>query len=291
MQPGDDTMLLPTGFLPLDMVTGGGLGLGEATLVIAPPGLGKTILACQLGSTMAISGTRVLHISTEETNRQLEPRIVACHCNVPISLIKDGVKEKLMQRDQLERYQNLRRELSPERFRIVNWDDRSKDIEGGYEALMEAAAKAMGGMPQVVLLDWLGGALGRNASNDPAVFRMILKRGANAQAAAAKRYGIHTITFAQADLKQSIGKIRVDATVLSECKTLDEPMTNVWGITGILHPQAEVDSHTQSAVFREQQYIYVSKARHRADVQIPVHRDFLFQRFLPGKICGSNSFL
>jgi hypothetical protein len=276
----EDVPRIKTGLLPLDMATGGGVAFKESTLVIAAPGTGKTIMACQFGSTMALSGTRTLLISTEETPEQLTPRIVSHHCNIPISIIKDGVKEELLQQAQLERFQDLQGRLPDDVFRIVHWDDRNKDIEGHFEALYDQACEEMGGPPQAVLLDWLGGALGKNESNDPKVYRAILKRGANAMAALAKRFDLHTFTFAQANLQQCVNKVRVDATVLSENKTLHEDMTNCWGITALLDKDAMVDSGEESAMFSLDQYISVSKSRRGVDRKIPVKREFLFQRFV-----------
>ena len=271
------TTRLSTRFIPIDVATGGGLGLGEATLVIAPPGSGKTILTCQLGSRMALAGSKVLIISTEETHRQLEPRIVSSNCSVDYGSIKDGVDAAKMTPKQKEMYQKLRAGLTPDVFRLVNWDDRNKDYEGGFEALMDGAAKQMGGLPEIVFLDWLGGALGRNDSNDPKVYRNILKRGACAQASLAKRFNIHTITCAQANESQCHNKVRVDSSVLSENKTLHEDMTNAWGLTTLTSKQEE-----DERIYQPNQFIYVSKARRGLDKKIPVHRDFSYQRYNPG---------
>jgi hypothetical protein len=85
----DNVERLRTGIYPLDSATGGGVALKEATLIIGPPGGGKTVLACQLASNMANAGIPTLLISTEETGDRLYPRIVSNHCNVPIDRIKD----------------------------------------------------------------------------------------------------------------------------------------------------------------------------------------------------------
>jgi hypothetical protein len=99
-------------------------------------------------------------------------------------------------------------------------------------------------------------------------------------AALAKRFDLHTFTFAQANLQQCVNKVRVDATVLSENKTLHEDMTNCWGITALLDKDAMVDSGEESAMFSLDQYISVSKSRRGVDRKIPVKREFLFQRFV-----------
>jgi replicative DNA helicase len=276
----DNIERIRTGIYPLDSATGGGVALKEATLIIGPPGGGKTVLTCQLASNMAIAGIPTLLISTEESGDRLYPRIVSNHCNVPIGLIKDGVKAESLQPEQREKFNQLCGRLTPDVFRIVNWDDHAKDIESNFEALYEQAAKAMGRPPRAVFLDWLGGALGRNTTNDASAFRMILKRGACTMAAIAKQYNIHTITFAQASLNQCINKVRVDATMLSENKTLHEDMTNVWGLTVMLDPDANADTGAEGPVFKPEQYIYVSKSRRGVNKKIPVRTDFGYQRFV-----------
>jgi replicative DNA helicase len=276
----DNVERLRTGIYPLDSATGGGVALKEATLIIGPPGGGKTVLACQLASNMANAGIPTLLISTEETGDRLYPRIVSNHCNVPIDRIKDGVKAELLQPEQREKFNRLCERLTPDVFQVVNWDDHAKDIEGNFESLFEQAANAMGRPPKAIFLDWLGGALGSNTSNEASVNRMILKRGACTMAALAKQYNIHTFTFAQASVNQCINKVRVDATMLSENKTLHEDMTNVWGLTVLLDPDANADTGSEGYVFKREQYIYVSKSRRGVSKKIPVRTDFGYQRFV-----------
>jgi replicative DNA helicase len=240
--------LIQTRFSPLDQALGGGVRPGDSTLIIGQPGSGKTLLTCQIASAMAIAGTPTMIISTEETARQLAPRSVSHLCGIPYDGIAYGIDESDMTPSQLALYRNMIAKLNESVFLISHWEDSSKDLKDGFEMLMNETAKKMGRFPQVVFLDYLGGAFGKTRCNDPHVHRKLLQGGAVAMANLARRFNIHTITTAQANAKQCLGRIRVDASVLSECKTLDEPMTNVIGITALLNENAERNDGNDSSI-------------------------------------------
>jgi len=124
-----DVRRISTGFLRLDPLLGGGLGEGEGTLMIAATGAGKTAVACQMGSTMALDGAAGVIITTEESHIQLEPRIISCHCSkIPFSLVKDGVKPERFSQDQLEQYKAVRKRLTG-KLSIFDWSaDRDKSV-------------------------------------------------------------------------------------------------------------------------------------------------------------------
>ena len=61
----------PTGVPQLDLVLGGGLPRGALTMIVGPPGSGKTTLAGQMAFAAAHAGRRALILSTlaEPTNK------------------------------------------------------------------------------------------------------------------------------------------------------------------------------------------------------------------------------
>ena len=62
-----------TGFSEMDMVMGGGVVTGSATLLAGDPGIGKSTLLLQLCLNIA-SERRVLYISGEESSEQIKMR-------------------------------------------------------------------------------------------------------------------------------------------------------------------------------------------------------------------------
>jgi predicted ATP-dependent serine protease len=67
----------PTGFVPLDGQLGGGLRVGEPTLIGGPQGLGKTTWAIQAARNVARSGGRVLYFSYEHEQLMFLERLIA----------------------------------------------------------------------------------------------------------------------------------------------------------------------------------------------------------------------
>lgn len=59
------------GVADVDDMTGGGLPLGDATLVMGPSGAGKTLLCCHLVDTSLTAGRRCLYVSLQETTGEL----------------------------------------------------------------------------------------------------------------------------------------------------------------------------------------------------------------------------
>ncbi len=268
---------LKTSFMPLDISLGGGFGKGEGVLFIAGQGVGKTVAATQLSTGMALAGHKGVLISTEQTHDQLEPRIVSMRANVPFNNIKDKFDERLLLPDQMERYQQLRKDLNATNYNILDWtSDRERDIFSVMDQLVCEAGEAMGRV-DFMYLDWLGSAIGRQFANDPAMLRFIYKNAADAAVQLAVKYNMAVVVFAQAHPEKSYNRVRVDATCLSECKTLGENMTNVIGITGMMPKEA--DENDGAPLFEDDQWFYISKARKSAGAKAPMRRDFGFQRF------------
>jgi len=233
-----------------------------------------------MASNMALNGTRVVFISTEQNAVQLRPRFVSCHCNIPFSRINSGVRSSDLTPEEMALYHRLIERMNINVFRIVQWEDHSKRIEERFEEILNSNAESMGNFPEVVILDGLGGAFGRQHNHDVWAYRAELKRGACLMAELAKKHNIHTITTAQANVSQCVGRVRVDATVLSENKSLGDPMTNILGISALRIDSAERADGYEGPMYRREQFLYLSKSKSGAERRIQVFRDFAFQRFL-----------
>lgn len=274
-----DVERVQTRMSSLDIALGGGVGRGEATLIIAAEGVGKTVLACQLGSGMSINGAKGILISTEQGHEQLEPRIVSARCGVPFDLIKDKVKVEVMHADQRKKYDELRSLLGEHNFQIIDWQGESdRNIFSVADQIVDEAQQRMGRLDYVIL-DWLGAAIGKQVTTDPGQLRHILKNGADAGVDLAVKYGLASIVFAQADPTKGYDRMRIDASCISECKTMGQRYTNTIGITGFRSKEEEVRDFAAS--FQDLQYLYISKARKSAGARLPMQRDFKYQRFIP----------
>lgn len=280
--PGSETAnYIQTRFWPIDHALGGGLCRGESTLIIGTSGGGKTLCCCQLASNMALNGTRVVVISTEQSAVQLKPRFVSCHCNIPFSRINSGVRSSDLTPEEMALYRRFLERVNSQVFQIVHWEAHDKQIDERFEEILNSTAESMGNFPEVVILDGLGGAFGKQINHDVWAYRAELKRGACLMAALAKKHNIHTITTAQANMSQCVGRVRVDATVLSENKSLGDPMTNILGISALRNDSAERADGYEGSMYRREQFLYLSKSKSGAERRIQVIRDFAFQRFLP----------
>jgi DNA repair protein RadA/Sms len=70
----DTTVRYPTGIAEFDRVLGGGIVPGSAILVGGDPGIGKSTLLLQVGHALAMSGRKVIYVSSEESLGQLRLR-------------------------------------------------------------------------------------------------------------------------------------------------------------------------------------------------------------------------
>lgn len=272
------TPRIPTGFHSVDAAFGGGVGLQESSLIMACPSAGKTVLATQFAGSFAMSGVKTLFVSTEQDHRRLQPRFISAICGVPFDKIKDKVSEMAMTPEQITHFRKCAARLD-ENLIMVNWQDNSDDFAGAIEALFDQAVLEFGGQPpMIMMLDWLGGAFGKRVAHDPGLYRRALRGGADAMSDVAKKFKMHTITCAQLATVQCKNKMNVDSTMLSECKTLHEPMTNALGVTFIEDAEAR-DSAEDKAQMSLNQYFCISKSRQGTDRKIPVSRQFRYQRF------------
>ncbi len=270
---------LPIGFPALQRTFGGGFGRKESYLVIAVQGAGKTVFATQMTSLMAMNGAKVGLISTEHGEVQLEPRIVSSHTLIPFDMIKDGVQNALSRftAEQMERYQQLRRDLNTKNFNILHWKERDTRLGAALDQVIRQFQDIMGGL-DVLALDWIGRTLGKNHGNDPARLRLMMKEVADVMCDMADKHNIVTIDFAQAHVSLGYDKMHIDQTCLSECKNLGENKTGVLGITAFRNQESK-EAMSEAPAFEVGQFFYVSKSRKGEGLKVPVRRDFKHQRF------------
>jgi len=74
-----------TGWGHIDDITGGGLGMGELGVVVAPTGAGKSMVLTALGSEAVKNGKTVVHYTFELSDKVIGRRYDSCITKVPLS--------------------------------------------------------------------------------------------------------------------------------------------------------------------------------------------------------------
>lgn len=279
-----DNRILETARIPIPGLSGltkslgGGLAKKEGTLFIAPQGSGKTVLACQLGSSLSASSGQIgIIITTEQGHEELEPRVIANKCGIPFNLIKDGFDERALREDMRERYHRFREQIKGKLF-WENWNrnDRAKTIRNDLKDVIHRRQDELGKKVDYVILDWIGGALGKMSEGDADRLRFTYQLTGETICDIAREEDMYTVAFSQANMALAINKPRVDATMIKECKSLGEPFTNVIGMTALWDqtPQEGDDN----IIWAPRQFFYVDKARKSQGGRTPFLRQFDYQR-------------
>lgn len=142
---------ISTGLTRFDELSGGGLRVGTVTLLVGPPGKGKTQVAVQIAHNTASSGISVGIISLEMTRHEITRLIVAQSASIPRSWLDKGRISGFAE----ERLGRARQQLSDAPLVVLDddaWDgglDRNE-----LEDMVARGAKRYGW--RLVVLDYLG---------------------------------------------------------------------------------------------------------------------------------------
>lgn len=83
--------LVPTGFVDLDDLLGGGLWPGHLTVIGGRPGAGSSVLGLNIATTAAIDlGIPTLVMCTDTSAEELNIRVLAAQGRVPVNHIRNG---------------------------------------------------------------------------------------------------------------------------------------------------------------------------------------------------------
>jgi hypothetical protein len=266
---------ISTGMAALDASLAGGLGKKEYVLFIAPQGAGKTVLACQLATTMSLQGDVGLLVTTEQPDVELAPRMVSNNCNIPFGrFTKQGFHaEHGWTQDEVHRYREWVKEIRG-RLYIKNWD-KAKSVTANLEEVIREVLKVAGKLDYLVL-DWIGGAMGVISANDSSAIRHHYQFTSDAMADIADDHNLRAVAFAQAHPVRALNKKKVDASCIAECASMGRNATAVFGITALLDQMADDES---DVVYSKNQFFYCSKGRKAENKHVRVQRDFGYQRF------------
>ena len=268
------------GFKALNDALGGGGAPGEGTLIVAPQGSGKTILGCKIASTLSAKQEQVgIFISTEQDHPELEPRVIAAHCNISFDMIKDGFNPKMpgLRPEQIAAYERLREELKDRMF-WEDWGnaDHGRSIEHDLLEVIDRRQDQIGKKVDYIVLDWIGGALGRLSGNDGDKLTFIMKLAGDTVCQISKDRQLMAFAFAQASMASSVNTKRVDASKIANCKSLGEKFTNGIGLT-MMYEEGQQLQGDDEPIYSNRQWLYAFKGRKSKGGCYPFFRRFAYQ--------------
>lgn len=84
---------IATGWGELDRITGGGMGKGELGVVIAPTGVGKSMVLAHLGAMALKNGVNVVHYTLELQDMTIGNRYDSCLTGIPINELRHSKED------------------------------------------------------------------------------------------------------------------------------------------------------------------------------------------------------
>lgn len=286
--PNIERICIADEFPNMNEVLGGGLGKTEHIIVAAPTGQGKTVFACQLAGLLCMPLTRdvqprhVLFISTEQPHTELIPRIIssrsyAMHARTSVEaikaeVIKDGNYEALTKSQ--EKTKNIvLKEIQPY-LHFVNWGAGAGSVQQ-LDSLIKAANKQFKVPMDVVILDWIGGAL-ESITAQPEMKRLLYANAAKKMKDIAIKYNVACVSLAQTVANPKA--LTLGASDLHECKTIHYEAVAAFAYSAqAANPNA--DPAISKITYKKVQRCNAFKTRKGVTRYWAVERNFAYQRF------------
>lgn len=288
-----------TGIAGLDECMNGGWGDAECSLLFSGTGGGKTITAGQCAWWEADHNQGYpLIVSTEVKAREYVARIVSGACSVKINVIQDCANfSQIRQAVAADpgssfRIKKVNEVLDRirERLRIakINTDD-GLEARAMLEREVLKFLNKVGHMPTWVCLDWLGSMADIGGGNRQSTSERALawEYAANGCVKFAETTGIPTLVLAQAVNDAQLKRI-LTLSDIGISKGIAKNMVNAIGVTNSIDQagiKAAVTGKAEmpSSMFLKEQFFCVCKSRKGEGRNIPVQRNFLYQRFESGR--------
>jgi archaellum biogenesis ATPase FlaH len=276
-----------TAFPNLSRALGGGLFWGEATMVAGINAGGKTIVTMQLARDFAYQSINTVVFTTERKPEELFVRSVSELLNVDIgrlmtvpatvnqeveiNYIPDWVWSHPGDAARLERMYDV----YSQHLLFIDWSKgQGATISESFEQVMQQIEQT-GWMPQIVIFDWIGGGLDVIENKD--WLRMYYQSAADCLINHSKRTNRHVIMTAQLNKEKVKPSTNfVDMSMLSECLTMTNNLTNFIGITA----KRDQNLKPGAATVQKFQNLCAAKATHGPGGIIPVEAQFNVQRFM-----------
>lgn len=283
-----------TGLDDLDEKMGGGFGRGEAALVAGANGAGKTVLGCQFTVEFAKQGLNVGYFSTEQTPLDLTYRMLSNYSGVEFKHFTNRAEMRELSRAEAVELENLpalfqtdpdalaglegfRLNVVP-RVEFMDWSGGAAPIvQDAFDPAMDAMAQSLGAPLDVVIFDWIGGAMERG--KDKEHLRHYYYDAVNYLVNYAKSHPrLAIIIMAQIDKAKAEGKPFIKMTHLAECKAMSDNVSTFIGISSVTDKKPDSEGMMMEDP-RALQVLNVDKARYGPKGGVKVLRMFARQKF------------
>lgn len=263
---------------------GGGLARGDATLIIAPTGAGKTVIATMLAGHFAThERSQGIFISTEQKGPGILPRIVSSTSLVPYDIL---AKSRSVQLDSLshahkEKVLFAMDKLRKNKLYMRDWIP-SDAVHAGIVEIVDHYKKRLSGNGKLdwIVMDWIGSKL-IQGTDDSEVKRARMQAAADTIALLADELDIVTFAMAQANFQQAVNKPLVGSAHLMDNKQLGINFENVWGLSllsaGMKAGEVINDDGEHQDRWLKEQNLNLEKTRFGPGGVIKVRRDYHIQ--------------
>ena len=285
-----------TGIPGLDACMNGGTCDGEAYGIFAPTGGGKSILAGQLALNRILRKKHVLIVTTELQPYEYVGRMASAALTIPIPMLADcttvnamrqAIKSCPRQSKKLDEFNELVEQIATY-LSVQKIDpEEAKSAASALETQYKLFADAFDAPPTLVILDWLGsladqGGGGKlmGSSERSAVWEM----SASGICRWAARRGPATFYLLQATNDSETKAVLTRADIGVGKGVLKDAIMGI-GVTACIDMAALKQAALGKAEAprdkcRKEQLFCVVKARKGEEFNVPVTREFLYQRFV-----------
>jgi hypothetical protein len=249
---------------------------GDAWLWFALPGGGKTNAACQTAGYTAAIGDHVAYVSTEISEPIIQMRACAAVTGMDYGSLR-GLTGSNRMHPLANDFSIWVKEGPGSRIGCFEFRKvPGKDYREKLMRMLDSYDKRYGRMPDILIWDWIGGALDEMYSDAwqkrEAYFGVSRK-----MAEMADELEIKAITLAQMS-KEMKNKTSIAMSDTQDAKNLADPVEGAVGFTSLIDSN-EVTSGDQE-LHREDQFWVVCKCREEEALRLSVKRDFRHARFI-----------
>ena len=221
----DVTEKVSTGIGGLDKMLYGGFGLNEITIVMAPPGKGKSFFLLNMMYNNLLSGDNVLYITLELSEKAVVKRLY--------SRIGYASRKEMLDEEIITRSANKFFTLSGAQGRIIYHPSRSLTVEG-CENLLEQYKFYFDFEPNLLVVDYLDLLAPRQVDSRLEMRQKLrnitddlrsisLRRNiAVLTATQANRASLAKPKMTEANISESFGKVEVADTIIALSQTEEE---------------------------------------------------------------------